>query len=249
MGRIGWIGWGVAVSCALWGARAGVEAQQSGAPGHVVGRVFDQATGEPLGRAHLHVVDTDIEGPAGPDGRFALPPLTPGRIEVRFTHPGYVPRHEVLEIIPGEIHDVRVGLAADSAFVLEPIVVTVRSRVLERRGFYERRSQGYAARYFEREDILARDPQNLSELFLDLPGAKVIPGGLDGPQIVFQRATDFRNSGVCRPALFMDGVRSGIRLYDMILDPVHVEGIEVYVGASIPGRFNDPCGAILIWTR
>ena len=37
----------------------------------------------------------------------------------------------------------------------------------------------------------------------------------------------------------MDGVKSGIRLYDMILDPTHVEGIELYVGSAIPGQFND----------
>ena len=39
------------------------------------------------------------------------------------------------------------------------------------------------------------------------------------------------------------------RLYDMILDPEHVEGIELYVGSAIPGRFNDSCGAVLVWTR
>jgi hypothetical protein len=47
----------------------------------------------------------------------------------------------------------------------------------------------------------------------------------------------------------MDGVKSGIRLYDMILDPTHVEGIELYVGSAIPGQFNDSCGAVLVWTR
>ena len=51
------------------------------------------------------------------------------------------------------------------------------------------------------------------------------------------------------PALFLDGVKSQIQLFDLILDPEHLEGVEVYVGAGVPGKYNDPCGVILIWTR
>jgi len=209
----------------------------------------DQESGDWLTRGFLEVVGTDVAGNASPDGRFMLPLMSPGRIELRLSHPGYLPRTEFLDVLPGQTTDIRVALASDTVFQLEPLRVTVRSRVLEARGFYERQSQGYGATYFTRERIVARNAQNLSELFTDIPGMRLIPGGLDGPELVFTRATDFQNSGVCRPALFMDGVKSGIRLYDMILDPEHVEGIELYVGSAIPGQFNDSCGAVLIWTR
>lgn len=224
-------------------------AQAGGEPGRVMGRVVDQETGDWLTRVFLEVVGTDIKGPASPDGRFMLPPMRPGRIELRLTHPGFEPRTEALEVLAGQTLDLRIGLVSDTIFQLAPLTVEVRSRVLERRGFYERQTQGYSATYFTREDIEARNAQNLSELFTDLPGMRLVPGGLDGPELVFTRATDFQNSGVCRPALFMDGVKSGIRLYDMILDPTHVEGIELYVGSAIPGQFNDSCGAVLVWTR
>ncbi|HSM03257.1 MAG TPA: carboxypeptidase regulatory-like domain-containing protein [Longimicrobiales bacterium] len=224
-------------------------AQASGEPGRVTGRVVDQETGDWLTRAFLEVVGTDIKGPASPDGRFMLPPLRPGQIELRLTHPGFQPRTEILEVLAGQTLDLRIGLVSDTIFELAPLSVEVRSRVLERRGFYDRQAQGYAATYFTRDEIEERNAQNLSELFTDVPGMRLIPGGLDGPQLVFTRATDFQNSGVCRPALFMDGVKSGIRLYDMILDPTHVEGIELYVGSAIPGQYNDSCGAVLIWTR
>jgi hypothetical protein len=224
-------------------------AQDGGESGRVMGRVVDQETGDWLARVFLEVVGTEIKGPASPDGRFMLPPLRPGRIELRLSHPGFEPRTEVLEVLAGQTLDLRIGLVSDTIFQLAPLEVEVRSRVLERRGFYERQSQGYSATYFTREDIEERNPQNLSELFTDLPGMRLVPGGLDGPELVFTRATDFQNSGVCRPVLFMDGVKSGIRLYDMILDPTHVEGIELYVGSAIPGQFNDSCGAVLVWTR
>jgi hypothetical protein len=226
----------------------GAEAQ-GGEGGRVVGRVFDQETGDLLPRVELEVLGTEIKGPASPDGRFMLPLMLPGDIEIRFTHPGYEPRIEALEVLEGQTLDLRVALVSDTIFQLDPIGVEVRSRVLEQRGFYGRQAQGYAATYFTREEIEARDPTNLSELFTDIPGMRLVPGGLDGPELVFTRATNFNDSGVCRPALFMDGVKSGIRLYDMILEPAHIEGIELYVGSAIPGQFNDTCGAVLVWTR
>jgi len=145
--------------------------------------------------------------------------------------------------------DVRIGLVSNPTHVLEPVLVRVRSRILEGRGFYERQSQGYSGIFLSRKNIEERDPRTVTELFDGVPGARLVPGDLDGPQIVFTRAISMRDAGVCRPALFLDGVKSQIRLYDMILDPMHVEGIEIYVGAGVPGRFNDPCGAILFWTR
>ena len=244
-----WIGnAGIAALCSLLAVQ-GVRAQTGGEPGRVVGRVVDQETGDLLSRVRLEVLGTEIQGPASPDGRFMLPLMSPGDIEIRFTHPGYQPRVEALEILEGRTLDLRVALVSDTIFQLEPIAVEVRSRVLERRGFYERQSQGYGATYFTRDEIEDRDPTNLSELFAGIPGMRLVPGGLDGPELVFTRATDFNNSGVCRPALFMDGVKSGIRLYDMILEPAHIEGIELYVGSAIPGQFNDTCGAVLVWTR
>jgi len=214
-----------------------------------MGSIVDQLSGEPLRSASLEVRNTEIRGPAGDDGRFILPPMPPGTIALQIVHPGFEPRVEDLDVLAGQIVDVRIGLVASSTHELEPVLVRVRSRILESRGFYERQSQGYSGIFFSRKDIEERDPRNVSELFDGVPGTRLVPGDLDGPQIVFTRAISMRDSGVCRPALFLDGVKSQIRLYDMILDPMHIEGIEVYVGAGVPGRFNDPCGAILFWTR
>jgi len=231
-----------------WAVPSALEAQLDRTPGRVVGRIVDQVSGLDLSAATLEVLGTEISGPASPDGRFMLPLMAPGTIEVRLVHPGYRPRVERLEIREGRTTRVRIGLVQDSTYPLKPLVVEVRSRVLEQRGFYERQRQGYSAVFLTQQDIRARDPQNVTELFADVPGAMLIRGGLDGPQLVFGRATSVRDSGVCRPALYLDGVKSQIRLYDMILDPTHLEGVEIYVGASGAGQFSDPCGAVLIWT-
>jgi hypothetical protein len=36
--------------------------------------------------------------------------------------------------------------------------------------------------------------------------------------------------------------------YDM-MRAQEIEGIEVYTGGSAPGKFNDICGTVVIWTR
>lgn len=231
------------------GVGAPLRAQARAELGRITGRIVDQESGESLRSATLEVLETDIRGPAGPDGRFMLPPMAPGIILLRIVHPGFEPRTEEIEVFADRVVDVRIGLVANATYTLDPVLVSVRSRVLESRGFYERQSQGYSGIFLTREDIEERDPRNVTELFDGLPGTRVMPGDLDGPQVVFTRAISLRDSGMCRPALFLDGVKSQIRLYDMILDPSHIEGIEVYVGAGVPGRFNDPCGAILFWTR
>jgi hypothetical protein len=223
--------------------------QEPEARGRVLGMIFDQGSRQGLGRAMLEVVGTEVRGPASEDGRFMLPPLAPGPITLRVAHEGYLPRTEAIEVVAGVAVEVRIGLVTSTSYALEPITVRVRSSVLQRRGFYQRQAQGYSGVFLSRADIDERDPQNLTEMLVGIPGLKVLPGGLEGARVVFQRAISLRDSGVCAPALFLDGVRSQIRVYDAIVDPTHLEGIEVYRGATVPGAYNDPCGAILIWTR
>ncbi len=60
----------------------------------------------------------------------------------------------------------------------------------------------------------------------------------------------------CATALFVDGVFVGTTMdtdIDRYVNPVHIEGVEVYDGpAGLPAQFNKgnaPCGALVIWTR
>lgn len=248
-GGLRWLGWVVAWTAATLAGGVPLAGQQTGSRGRVVGRIVDQITGDALASAQLEIEGTNVKGPASPDGRFMLPPLSAGIITLRVTHPGYLPRTEEVEILAGQTVDLRISLIPDQSYELDPLVVEIRSRVLERRGFYERRSQGYSAVFLTREDIAERGAQKVTEVLDDIPGVRVLAGGLEGARIVFQRGVSLRDSGVCAPALYLDGVKSQIRVYDAILDPSHIEGMEVYLGATVPGQYSDPCGAILVWTR
>ena len=164
------------------------------------------------------------------------------------THPGYHPRADTVQVDAGVVVELRIPMTSNP-IQLEPIEVRVQSKVLLRRGFYQRRSQGYAGTYISREDVEERAPRDVSELLDGVSGVRVMQNGIEGARVFFQRAISVGTSGVCRPALFLDGVKSQIQLFDLILDPEHLEGVEVYVGAGVPGKYNDPCGVILIWTR
>jgi hypothetical protein len=59
----------------------------------------------------------------------------------------------------------------------------------------------------------------------------------------------------CRPAVYLDGLRYPLRgeSIDHIVNPMDIEGIEVYSNpAEVPVEYQGPgssCGAIVIWTR
>lgn len=216
--------------------------------GQIVGVVVDASTEGGLGGAYIRLVGSTLEGPVGDDGRFLLPRLQPGVYVLVTEQPGYRARSDTVQVEAGVVVQLRVPMTS-TPIQLDPIEVRVQSKVLLRRGFYERQQQGYAGAFISREDVEERAPRDVSELLDGLSGVRVLQNGIEGARVVFQRAIDVNNSGVCRPALFLDGVKSQIQLFDLILDPEHLEGVEVYVGAGVPGRYNDPCGAILIWTR
>ena len=212
----------------------------------VVGVVLDP-TGERR-LSEVGILMAGIQVLSDDQGRFLFPSVPAGDHPMQAEALGYIPRSDTIHVPPNTTVHIRLVLAVNPVNV-EPIEVVVRSRVLEIRGFYERQGSGYSGHYFERTDLVERNARDLTDLLGPLSGVRLINSGLEGNRVVFERATSIAGGGLCEPALFLDGVKSGIRLYDMILDPTHIEGVEVYAGAAIPGRFNDPCGAVLIWTR
>ena len=69
----------VVVIATLGPGASSVQAQAQPPPtvGRIMGSIVDQLSGEPLRSASIDVLDTDIRGPAGDDGRFILPPMPP----------------------------------------------------------------------------------------------------------------------------------------------------------------------------
>jgi hypothetical protein len=137
---------------------------------------------------------------------------------------------------------------------LPELAVPVQSRVLAAEGFYQRREDlGGAGIFITREEITARRPRRMEELFRTvLNGA-----GMNRAPSSFGRSDGGRS---CRPIFFLNGLRMGevdapsgsSSGLDQIVHPEEVEGIEIYETISgLPAKYSpvgSVCGVILIWT-
>lgn len=142
--------------------------------------------------------------------------------------------------------EVEFSLARD-AVVLEPLVVTARSRYLTpaARRFYQRAKSSPSGRFITLQEIEQAHASRTTELLRRVPGVVVTP---------MMGGNDVRIRGTCRPSVYVDGTRvQGYRSIDDLAQPLELEGIEVYRSADqAPAEFtgvNAGCAAILIWTR
>lgn len=227
------------------------------AQARVSGTIIDRDSGTALRGATIVVADTIAPFTTGEDGRFVFAGLPVGEYEMHFRHPGYADRVETLRVMrPGEI-DLRVDLMR-SPYELEPIEVTAeRSPFLARQGFYARQELGISGTFLDRKEIERRDPKFFTDLFQQIPGAKVRSGSTGRKLVRFARTTGMRGSHPdgCVPDMYIDGLITGGRpgastLEDHdLVEPRHVEAVEVYVGAATPIQYKNDCGVILVWLR
>lgn len=236
----------------LWGVLAsGVDGQERlrVSPGSIRGRVTVHGTGQGLADVEVGIKGTSFTAVTDRRGDFSIDPTPPGDHVLGFRRLGYEPRADSVRIPAGAVLVLSASLAVE-AIELEPLTVVVRSAVLDRGGFYDRRAQGYRGHFLDRADIEGRRPDTMTDLFRHMSGLRVIHGGLYGSQIFMNQFNTFREerSPGCAPAIWIDGVRSTMRTPD-VMRVEELEGLEVYTGASSPGKYNDLCGVIVIWTR
>jgi hypothetical protein len=210
--------------------------------------VLDQRTNDPVAGVQVSVDGTSVLSITDESGEFQFEGVLAGTLVLRSRRLGYEERSDSLSVPQGVLIDLTIHLSTEPV-ELEELVVEVRSRLLEQRGFYGRQRSGYGGVFIDREAIEDRNPNVLTDLFRTMSGLRVVYGGLFGPKVFVNQNITFSDGGLgCEPSLVLDGVRSTMRTYDFI-DPVEVEGLEVYAGGGAPGGFSDPCGTIAIWTR
>ena len=214
----------------------------------ISGLVLDQRTNDPVAGVQVSVDGTSVLSITDESGEFQFEGVLAGTLVLRSRRLGYEERSDSLSVPQGVLIDLTIHLSTEPV-ELEELVVEVRSRLLEQRGFYGRQRSGYGGVFIDREAIEDRNPNVLTDLFRTMSGLRVVYGGLFGPKVFVNQNITFSDGGLgCEPGLMLDGVRSTMRSYDFI-DPVEVEGLEVYAGGGAPGGFSDPCGTIAIWTR
>ena len=141
---------------------------------------------------------------------------------------------------------VEFSLARD-AVVLDPVIVTARSRRLTpaAQDFYHRATNSIGGNFITRAEIERAHPLRTTELLRHIPGVQMAP--IPGGNTVTIR-------GSCRPTVYVDGVRvEGYRTIDDLAQPLELEGLEVYRSPDqAPAQYTGMragCAVVLLWTR
>lgn len=215
-------------------------------------------------------------------GVFVFEGVTPGRFRLRASRVGYnTVQSGYLNLSHNDtvVVDMRVSV---TEVVLDPVTVVARSAPRSSamlRGFYERVDRGMG-RYITRDAIERRNASYVTDLILTVPGVRSGGWQPGGRQLYLSRSFKTGPEG-CPMQFFVDNVhvnrsssllatsavlsaggdttadamisRGGQPSIDEFVDPVSVEGIEVYPGlGSVPAEFSSPqarCGTVVIWTR
>lgn len=156
------------------------------------------------------------------------------------------------------------------------VVTDAQTQRLDQVGFYRRRERGFG-HFLTREDVLARHPEHVEDVFRGIPGVRVVDAGSPGTYDLIMRSgrsmifriQPGREDGpkTCYPSISIDGYVvwvGGVQPNDesqprdvgkwgQLLHPNDIEAVEVYPGAGglpaqVAGQVS-PCGAVLIWTR
>ena len=224
-----------------------------GPPG-IAGEVVDRETGEPLEgvAVELHAMGEAVgmlpisaRTLTDAAGRFAVAALDDGRYRITIDRLGYRPITDSIDFRSD------VGLRIEVQFVLEAVeldplfvVVDARSSYLEATGFYDRQRHGIG-HFLTREEIQARRPSEVSDVFRPMAGVRLSANeGLGSQGILLMR-------GGCAPDIYVDGMRTvGPYPIDALVQPLDVQAIEVYTGSELPTGFDtSTCGAVVIWTH
>jgi hypothetical protein len=212
----------------------------------LAGTVRDAESGQPVVGAEVRLEGVTEVRITGADGAFQFGRVPPRDYQVEIRHLAYTTVVDTLDV------DVAAGVNATirvspGVIPLDPITVVVRSLVLERAGFYERRDRS-SGHFVTRQQIDDQHPLQSSELLRRIPGVRLLRGR-NGLTAIARANCPFR--------FVIDNVRTGPDYTIDLLPTMDIEGLEIYMGPSqVPGEFmgfgtdiGGTCGVIVVWTR
>jgi hypothetical protein len=209
--------------------------------GRIVGTVIDRSTRQPVAGALVSVVEAGRQVVTDEHGGFAIQELPAGVLSLSVEMLGYATRRDPISIEAGYTTSAQIALAVEPV-ELGPIVVEVRSRYLERVGFYRRARNELGGWQWTEEEIDRWSGLYLSDVLRRAPGVRVQRRRFAGVRIVGRRG--------CRMTIYVDGIRAG-RGFDLDMIPAsRVAGLEVYQGIETPIEYGflPSCGVVLVWT-
>lgn len=222
-------------------------------PAQLAGEVRG-SDGRIIAGASVSVLRAEAVATTNSDGRFFLTGLPAGSQTLSVRALGFVPARITVHLMTGTARNhTQVSLTSLKAYLDTIRVTATRVYTSDVNGFESRKRAGQG-HYIDRDQIERRHAVLPSDLLRMLPRVEVASSGTGW----FGKVVAFRNPfgrGYCRPDLWLDGVlfKSGDMEIDEIVNPDHVEAIEVYTKPGLaPVQFTNNmsgCGSIVVWLR
>jgi hypothetical protein len=211
------------------------------------GFVRDEASQEKIHGAHVHLVGATGEVVTERDGVFHLIDVPLGTQSIEVTALGYAPRRYAIELMSGQVDDVVIGMV-ETGTVLDSVKVRgARRSAFDRNREFDERSAHGAGQYITEAMIEKASPLETAELLQQVRGYYVMMDTVYSSRGISAIAPNADR--VCKPVLYVDGMRSDRTMNDVA--PSEIHGIEIYAtGSVVPPQYKSGlCGIILIWTR
>lgn len=210
--------------------------------GDIRGVVRDSA-GAPLAGASVTLSGDSAAVATDMNGAFVFAPALTGTRALEVRRLGSAPwtapidiRSDATTIVTITMHPAPAELAAVTVHAAPNAIDA------DAAGFDARKTRGNG-RFIDRKAIGSRGDVEALELLRGTPGIQL--SSLRGVTV----ATWTRSEAGCRPALFLDGVRTDSRA---LPHASQIEGVEIYSPSEVPPRFATAsmrCAVVLFWTR
>jgi Carboxypeptidase regulatory-like domain len=209
------------------------------------GTVVDQSGG-PVPNVELTLQRGNrAEGAArsGDAGQFDFGQVLPGTMLVIAQRLGYQRRSFEVNVDPQlTSQTVRVDLMTVPADIEKVVIEESSGRFHE---FLDHRKASKFGHFFDQDQIRAKSPRWVSELFRTVPGARLAPTASGGSKLTLRG---------CRPKIWLDGTLAVDAEIDDLIPPSEIAGIEIYPSwAGVPAQYMDrenrACGTVLIWSK
>ena len=221
-----------------------LQAQQ----GSISGVVREAGSGTPLQGAQVNILDLQLGGLAGANGRFLLESIPVGTHTVTVEYIGYATASQEVQVVADQTVLLDFTIR-QQAFALDEIVVTGTA------GVTERRQIGHSIGRIEAAEIVELGPITTVN--------QLLQGRLAGVSILQQSGNIGRGSTMAlrgissvemssSPLFYIDGVRvsnNGARLND--LNPADIESLEVVKGPAASTLYGSEAsnGVVQIITK
>ena len=205
------------------------------------GTVVDSKTREPLGKALVSIRSQHIEATTGPDGRFELPGVQPGTVELYVSTVNYGLLKQSIEVPPGADLQLEIELGQGVLKRSEHITVTASP------------FDAVEPTAPERHALEPADLKNLSGMFSDaLRSVQSLPGVAAADDYYGNFAV--RGAGIENVGFYLDGVLMRDPFHELqqitdlgslsILNGDIVDSVTLLPGA-FPAKYGDPSAAVL----